>query len=383
MLTDVAASVCFESLPTLDATIQPRPSPYLSDISPNDKPWDVHKAQAVQVAGFLDQGEHSHQRQAARMRDCAHRLEFGWVLESSETGETRLKLKGARFCRVRHCPICQWRRALMWVSRFYHAFPRIYADHPEWRYIMLTLTVRNCSVLDLRRTITDMNRAWDRLAKRKVWPAVGFVRSLEITRGKDGSAHPHFHCLLAVTPSYFTGRKYISTAKWAALWREVLRVDYTPICEVHAVKPRPWSKLRKESPLGLHEVKMDEIRNAIVGPDAFDLNGAPRLGGGNVYDPERDALQPSPWEIVAGAVVECIKYAVKPDDMLADPLWLIELSTQLKNSKAVALGGEFRRYLSEDEPENLVTEESDTLNAGGVHFGWRERSQRYIKLGGD
>lgn len=381
MLADNAASVCCESLPTLHATIQPRPVSYLSDLSPNDKPWDVHKSQAVQVAGFLDQGQHSHQRQAARMRDCAQRLEFGWVLESLETGETRLRLKGARFCRVRHCPICQWRRALMWVSRFYHAFPRIYADHPEWRYIMLTLTVRNCSILELRRTVTEMNRAWDRLTKRKIWPAVGYVRSLEITRGKDGSAHPHFHCLLAVSPSYFTGRKYLSTAKWAALWGEALRVDYTPICEVHAVKPRRWDRLRKESPLGLHEVKMDEVRTAIISPDHYDLNGAPRLGGVNVYDPDQNAIKPSPWEMIAGAVVEVIKYAVKPDDMLADPLWLIELSSQLRNARSVALGGEFRRYLTEDEPENLVTEESDALNPGGVHFGWRERAQRYAKLG--
>ena len=383
MLADAFTSVCLESLQTLEAIDQPRPSSYLSDLSPNDKPWDIHKAQAVEVARILDQGRAPHQRQAARMRDCAERLEFGWVFESSETGEVRLKLKGARFCRVRHCPICQWRRSLMWVSRFYHAFPRIYRDHPEWRYVMLTLTVRNCSVLDLRRTITDMNRAWDRLAKRKVWPAVGYVRSLEITRGKDGSAHPHFHCLLAVPPSYFTGRKYLSTAKWSALWQEALRVDYRPICEVHAVKPRPWSKLRQESPLGLHEVQMDEVRNAILSPEQFDLNGAPRLGGVNVYDAEQDALQPSPWEMVAGAVVEVIKYAVKPDDMLADPLWLIELSSQLKNTRAVALGGELRRYLSEDEPEDLVNDdkESDTMNSGGVHFGWREQAQRYRKLG--
>ena len=221
MLADAFASVCVESLPTLDATDQPRPSPYLSHISPKDKPWDIHKAQAVEVARILEQGREQHQRQAARMRDCAEHLEFGWVFESAETGEVKLKLKEARFCRVRHCPICQWRRSLMWVSRFYHAFPRIHRDHPEWRYVMLTLTVRNCSVLDLRRTITDMNRAWDRLVKRNVWPAVGYVRSLEITRGKDGSAHPHFHCLLAVEPSYF-GRKYLSTAKWAALWQEAL-----------------------------------------------------------------------------------------------------------------------------------------------------------------
>ncbi|WP_170869787.1 protein rep, partial [Shigella sonnei] len=27
---------------------------------------------------------------------------------------TRLRLREAHFCRVRHCPVCQWRRSLMW-----------------------------------------------------------------------------------------------------------------------------------------------------------------------------------------------------------------------------------------------------------------------------
>lgn len=376
MLPGVAASVGPESLAARPDIHQ---EPFLRDISPSDKPWDLHKAQAVEVAAILDQGLESHQRQAARMRVCANRLEFGWVFESSDTGETRLKLKEARFCRVRSCPICQWRRSLMWIARFYQAFPQIYRDHPEWRYIMLTLTVRNCSVLDLRRTVNEMNRAWDRLVKRKAWPAAGYVRSLEITRGDDGSAHPHFHCLLAVPPGYFVGRKYLSTAKWAALWQEALRIDYTPICEVHRVKPRVWTDLREMSPLGLHEVMLDEVRNAIFDPHLNDENGPPRLGGVAVYDAEQDALQPTAWEKIAGAVIEVIKYTVKPDDMLADPLWLIELSSQLKNSRAVALGGELRRYLSEEEPENLVSENPDgaQVNPGGVSFGWREQAQRY------
>lgn len=379
MLSGATASVCRESLQAPPETDQ---SDNLQDISPDDKPWDVHKLQAVRVAGFLAQGDHPHRRQAERMHECAETLEFGWIDLPGDTGETKLRLKQARFCRVRHCPICQWRRSLMWISRFYRAFPKIYADHPDWRYIMLTLTVRNCSVFDLRRTVMDMNAAWKRMIERKVWPAVGFVRSLEITRSELGEAHPHFHCLLAVPPGYFVGRKYLSTAKWAALWQEALRIDYTPICEVHTVKPKTWSKHRQQSPLGLHEVQMDEIRNAVISPEHYDLNGAPRLGGPAVYDSDQNALQPTAAEKLIGALIEVIKYPLKPDDMLADPFWLIEISSQLRNSRAVAIGGELKRYLNEDEPENLVTEDQDAeaANIGGVHFGWRDQAQRYKKL---
>jgi hypothetical protein len=237
------------------------------------------------------------------------------------------------------------------------------------RYVLLTLTVRNCPVLELRSTIKTMNQAWDRLTKRKIFPALGFVRSLEITRAKDGSAHPHFHCLLAVPSGYFVGRKYLSTAKWSDLWKEALRVDYTPICDVRIIKPKKWEKLRAESPLGVEEVKMDEIRAAITTPEYFNENG-----GSSAYDEVNHSIKPTPWEFMLSAITEVIKYAVKPSDMVADPHWLLDLSDQLRNARAVALGGILRDYLSEQEPEELVTEnpESNKDNPGGIHFGWRE-----------
>lgn len=363
---------CAESLLLPSAQVQPLN--FLSIISPKDKPWDVHKLQSEQIAEVLLNGLPHHQRKAARMMSCAENLEFGWSIETSKTGLSELKLKNAWFCRNRECPTCQWRRALMWVSRFYRAFPKIYDDHPEWRYVMLTLTVRNCPVLELRQTIRAMNSAWDRLIKRKIWPAVGFVRALEITRGKDGSAHPHFHCLIAVPPGYFAGKNYLSTVQWATLWQEALRVDYTPICDVRTVKPKTWEKLRRESPLGVQKVMMDEVRTAVLHPSHYDDNGSSKLGGPDSYDEDIDALQPTKLELLLSAVTEVIKYALKPDDMLADPDWLYELSDQLRNARAVALGGELRRYLSEEDPGNLITEdeEGQKENPGGIHFGWRE-----------
>lgn len=345
-----------------------QPSEFLRIMSPRDKAWDDHRLQAEQVTEIFLLGLPHHQRQADRMRECSQSLKFGWITDPI-SGQKKLKLAEARFCRVRNCPVCQWRRSLMWVARFYDSFPRIYANHPEMRYILLTLTVKNCRVLDLRRTIQDMNAAWDRMTKRKVWPALGFVRSLEITRSKDGTAHPHFHCLLAVPPSYF-GRNYLSTAKWVQLWQSCLRVDYTPICDVRIVKPKDYSKdhgltvWRHESELERFELGLDSVRNAV-------LDGTQEM---NPYDAVHDAIKPTPVEVLLSAITEVIKYAVKPADMVADPDWLLEMADQLRHSRAVALGGMFRDYLSDDEPKNLVTENSDATkaNPGGVFFGWRE-----------
>lgn len=305
-------------------------SDYLTDLSPKDKPWDIHKFQS-RLVGSLYKGT-IHDSYAARIKDCGDRLSFCWATDLN-TGEVRLKLKACRFCRTRNCPICQWRRSLMWIARFLKALPQITSDYPTARWLFLTLTVKNCEVTELRDTIAHMNSSWKRLSHRKEFPAIGFARSTEITKGKDSSAHPHFHVLVMVKESYFQGKYYLSQENWTELWKSCLQVDYTPIVDVRTVKP-----------------------NKKFGADA-----------------------------VKGAIAETFKYSVKPDDMLGagteqDRAWLLELTSQLHKTRAIALGGVIRNYLSEKEPEDLLTEGEDIeLDEESVRllFGWREQVNRY------
>lgn len=329
-------------------------SQFLSDYLPKDKKkrknksFDTHKAFGDQVATTLKESDKlSHQKQGKRISECAQNLEFGWVLLSTATGLVKLLLKSAWFCRVRHCPICQWRRSLMWISRFFDAIPRIYEAYPDMRYIMLTLTVRNCSISELRAIVNQMNKAFERLTKRKIFPALGFVRCLEVTRGNDDSAHPHFHILLAVPPSYFSGGSrgsYLSKDAWSVLWQEAMRLDYKPVVDVRIVKPRT-EKL---------------------------VEGIP------------DAL-PDPVKSLMSAITEVVKYTTKPSDMVKDKAWLLEMVDQMRNVRAVALGGIFKQFLKESEDnEDLVTaseseNEKAVTNEGGLHFGWFEKIKRYVK----
>lgn len=315
---------------------------YLSDLSPKDKPWDRHKDQAQRMRDLLSGSILD--RLAGRIEACSGFLEFGASVDG-ETGERAFKLKSARFCRVRQCPICQWRRSLMWISRFLKALPAITGDYPKARWLFLTLTVRNCELTELRATVKDMNAAWKRMALRKQFPAIGYVRSTEVTRGKDGSAHPHFHALLMVEPGYFQGGRYLSQQAWSQLWQQVLGVSYTPVVDVRRVK-----------------------------------DGLPY--GSSV----QELGKPDPSGTIAAAVVETLKYSVKPDDLIgvgkeADKEWLIELMSQLHKTRAVALGGVIKHYLSEQEPEDLIgTDESELENDFSVWFGWREMVKRYAKV---
>jgi len=337
---------------------------YLTDLSPRDKPWDAHKRQSGQVRDLYQRTFYD--AYAGRMAQCSGQLSFCWG-EHPETGERRLKLKTCRFCRVRHCPICQWRRSLMWIARFLKALPRIQADHPKARWISLTLTVRNCDVSELKAKIGQMNQAWKRLSQRKQFPVIGFARSTEVTRayechlgttylGRHGKTwvrawekahrgktltclptdevHPHFHVLAMVNPGYFS-HSYLTQAEWQQLWKEALRVEYEPVTHIQTVKPNPK-----------------------------------RPGSG-----------------LDSAIVETFKYTTKPEDLLGDgspedQAWLVEFTKQLHKTRSIALGGVLKNYLSESYPEELLTEDGDTElleEASRLLFGWREVISRYVQ----
>lgn len=335
-------------------TITDNSLPFLTDVLPKEeaktkkgkKPqnWDTRKQYAVQVGDILNTGTTRHKKLATRVYDCANLLNFGWV-KTLELGVHELKLIHAHFCRARTCPVCQWRRQQMLLHRFFKALPRILADYPTTRYIFLTMTVKNCPVTELRVTILHMNKSWERLSKRKAFPAIGFVRTLEITKETDtydkttkkiirkarpNYAHPHFHILLAVKPSYFGGN-YLSTAKWAELWQHALRADYTPVCDVRIVK----------------------IKKADLSESASDFDG------------------------IKAAIVETIKYTVKPADMVQDADFLLSLVDQLHNIRAMALGGIFKDYLKEEEEDEEEGEEEPEEPTQGMRFGWISSVKRY------
>uniref|UniRef100_A0A0C1QX02 Uncharacterized protein n=1 Tax=Tolypothrix bouteillei VB521301 TaxID=1479485 RepID=A0A0C1QX02_9CYAN len=301
---------------------------YLSELSPKDKPWDAHRFDADKVRDcYRVAGYESY---AARINQCSKALAF--ALAANEVGELFFRLESAMFCRCRHCPICQWRRSLMWLAKFFKVLPAIQQDYPNYRFIFLTLTVKNCQLSELRDTLAWMHKAWILLTKRKAFPAVGWVKSVEVTKPKEPlTAHPHFHCILMVPSSYFSGAgKYLKHEKWRELWKSCLRVDYDPIVHISVVKPK-------------------------VGQSAFMLEAALR---------------------------ETLKYSVKPSDLVNDPEWLAGLTQQLHKTRAIALGGVFKKYLSDDEPEDLIhaddLSESERVSDDLLLFTWRESIGRYV-----
>ena len=197
------------------------------------------------------------------MSQCGSQLIFARLRD----GERRLL--NANFCRARLCPMCQARRsskARAQMSQIVNSLNKLGC----YRYIFLTLTLRNCLLCDtvLSDTLTQISKAWQRLMQRKRVADVvcGYYKSLEITcdlnehiaddmykqakqyydaRGLRAgdinpnfyNAHPHIHAILCVNSRYYDnpGRLYISQAEWSQLWADALRIDYTPILDVRKI----------------------------------------------------------------------------------------------------------------------------------------------------
>lgn len=213
----------------------------LQDYSKKDVKWDTKKRNAVSVQAVFKKSENPNvQKYSKRTAECANGLEFGYVVDK-ETGELNLKLLSANFCHCRHCPICDWRRSLRAQAMFKTALPEIIENNPKSRWIFLTLTVENCEITELRETITEMNKAFMRMLKRKPFSFIkGWIKKVEVTQEKSRKnyAHPHFHVLLMVNESYFTSRDYLSKMEWVRYWSEAMRSKVPLSIDIQALRKK-------------------------------------------------------------------------------------------------------------------------------------------------
>lgn len=310
-------------------------SSYLSDYSEKDKKWDFHKCAVDQVSHFYSTSTNEkHKKFGTRVYDCAELLRFMYV-DDLTTGESKLKLNNANFCRVRLCPVCQWRRSMAWRAKFFQNLPKLFEQHQNLNFIFLTLTVKNIDINNLSEQLKVMNSAWNKLRLRKEFSRAikGYVRATEVTKNKN-DAHPHFHCILAVNKKYLTKREnYISQEKWCNMWKECLKIDYIPVVDVRKIK----------------------IKNG---------------------------------DIETKAIIETLKYTTKIEDLLSDKDWFLALTDQLANKRFLATGGVFKEILKEEvtEKEMLVLSNDDEVEneedklKSALYFGFDHFVKKYKKV---
>ncbi len=54
----------------------------------------------------------------------------------------------------------------------------------------------------------------------------------------NGSYNHHMHVLFCVENSYFKNKAIINQEQWVQLWQKALQVDYQPVANIKAIKPK-------------------------------------------------------------------------------------------------------------------------------------------------
>lgn len=303
----------------------------LADISPRDAKWDAMKAGAELLSQFLLSTEF--EKWGNRMDACADFLKYSPGVDM-ETGEFLLKLMEVYFCHCRHCPTCSWRRSLRNMALFLKNIPKIMHEHPNARWVFMTLTVPNVPVNSLRSELSKMNKAWRRFVGRKEFRAVkGFIRTTEVTceQKRKGYAHPHFHCLLMVSNTWFK-TNYTKQSRWSEIWGDCMRLDVTPVVDIRAVKGTP----------------------------------------------DKAAIE----------VLKSFNYSVKPETLVNNPEWMLEYFKQVQSLKFISCGGVLKGILKLEEPEtdeSLIHVDGDTAadeedSKARLAFNWRKSDKKYRRF---
>lgn len=179
------------------------------------------------------------ENRALKIKNCGDFIMFESGLVSKKT-----KLTFANFCRERMCPMCQWRKSRKLYSQICNVTDLL-SERGNYRYLFLTLTVKNVSKDELDNSISHLFKSWTKLSRRKEFKnnILGYFRNLEVTYnlGRD-DYHPHFHCLMIVKSSYFNGKNYIKHDKWQSLWKECADLDYNPQVNIKLVEQNKHRK---------------------------------------------------------------------------------------------------------------------------------------------
>lgn len=277
--------------------------------------WTLQKKRSQELASVLRFMKSW--RYGGEVDRCATRLTLMFYKDTNT-----FKVRPFSTCKKRHCPLCAWVKTQKLWSYAAHNHPELVKDQGRLRYRLLTLTIENVPLADLRKTVKDMLAALRWLYKSKEWDAVGFVRSLEITYTEETNTyHPHIHILTA-SP---WDNPMTETTRWVKIWRRCMRLDYDPVCDIRAPKRRPGM--------------------------------SPAMSG----------------------MSETVKYLFKPSDLSKNPLDMVSAFEEVKGLRLLGSGGIFLSIFEQPKFEEKETEKPMSI---GV-FGWRADECQYRKkIGG-
>lgn len=222
-------------------------------------PWQRKKKETLELAAScrrLEKEDPSFKFRAAQLEQCGNYLEFHRAVKTGERTLSR-----ANFCKYRLCIMCGWRRSLKIFGQASQVMEE--AEKQGYRFVFVTLTMKNCCGVDLESELTRLYAGTLALLRRKKYKAAvhGWMRVLEVTHNikvfdkSFDTYHPHVHMIWAVRRSYFRDH-YISQADLTDDWANCMKFDYKPLVDIRAVKKHDKGAIKEVSK---YAVKPGEI----------------------------------------------------------------------------------------------------------------------------
>lgn len=211
-----------------------------------ERPWKLHKQENLQLVKIYKTAREKNinlitDSRLFDLEHCADTLLF------AENAEGKKKLKSANFCRLRLCPMCQWRRSLKMFGQVQTITDKILERDKSTRFLFATFTVKNVDAENLETCINILNNKFLYLvsrnktfapAKKLKQNLLGYLKAVEVTYNtKDKTYHPHLHVIFAVKSTFFKNKQnYMTKKEWIELWQQALGVDYKPQIDIRAIK---------------------------------------------------------------------------------------------------------------------------------------------------
>lgn len=189
-----------------------------------------------------------------RLSQCGNFLKF-----QANHDKTAFLLSGGNFCENRFCPVCSWLKAKRTAFELLELLKVVELQENK-KFLFITLTAPNVRGEELPQEITNFNKSFKRLFQLSEFVKInkGFIRKLEVTYQSDqyvtkenknkyknlpigtklesyNTYHPHFHVIVAVNPSYFKSKDYLSKRRLLELWQKsarnssITQVDIAPV----------------------------------------------------------------------------------------------------------------------------------------------------------
>lgn len=198
-----------------------------------ERPWKLHKKENLRLVELYKKAriKDINLISDSRLFDLEH---CGDTLTFLQNAEGKKKLKTANFCRVRLCPMCQWRRSLKMFSQVKKITDKILENDKSTRFIFGTFTIKNTDAENLEACINTLNKKFKYLVdqKKTFAPAkklkqnlLGYLKAVEVTyNSKDKTYHPHLHVIFAVKSTFFkNSSNYMTKKEWIELWQKADR----------------------------------------------------------------------------------------------------------------------------------------------------------------